>query len=189
MRLLFVMAGEEAFIFSARMPCRWPYSEGTADMPLVSLRCSGDKCGLYILYSHGYWSPGLSVFALLTDTSSVMQTRPRKSAVYHKDHSQLCISWSTSIEGEPLPEMLIHCWLGQWVIYHVKVGVAPPFLCPWLSPKPAPVSGTHAQSCALPLQNTQQDIKLISSAHAKFPSAPEILDLFLAYLVSIVRHR
>lgn len=123
MRLLFVMAGEEAFIFSAGMPCRWPYSEGTVDMPLVSLRCSGDKCGLYILYSHGYWSPGLSVFALLTDTSSVMQTRPRKSAVYHKDHSQLCISWSTSIEGEPLPEMLIHCWLVQWVIYHVKVGV------------------------------------------------------------------
>lgn len=38
-------------------------AEGTADTPLVSLRCSGDKCGLCILYSHGYLSPGLSVFA------------------------------------------------------------------------------------------------------------------------------
>lgn len=30
------------------------------------------QCGLWILYSHGYPSPALSVFALLTDTSSVM---------------------------------------------------------------------------------------------------------------------
>lgn len=119
---------------------------GTADMSLVSLRCSGDKCGLCILYSHSYLSPGLSLFALLTDTSSVMQTRPSKSSVSHKDHSQLCISWRTSTEGEPLPGIVIHSWLVQWVIYHVKGGVAPPFLCMLLFLKPIPVSGARARS-------------------------------------------
>lgn len=158
-------------------------AEGTADMPLVSLRCSGDKCGPCILYSRGYLSPGLSIFALLTDINSVMQTRPRKSSVYHGDRSQLCISWSTSTEGEPLPETLTHCWLVQRVIYHGKAGVAPLFLCTQLFLKPAPVSGTHSQPCALLLQNTQPDIELISSVHEKFLSEPEFSDLFLAWIL------
>lgn len=62
-------------------------------------------------------------------------------------------------------------WFPTWRLVQL-------LLCTWLLLKSGPVSGTHAQS--LPLQNTQPDIKLLSSVHVKFPSEPEILDLFLA---------
>lgn len=184
MRLLCVMTGVRSLHFQCwdvvQVTLQWePFQLGAQHTATGEFEVLRGQVWPLHWYSYGYSSPDPSVFAVLTDTNSVLQTRPRKSSVHHKDHSQLCISWSTSTEGEPLLETLMHCWLVQsdspregWCGSFIPLCMAVPKACP--------VSGTRAQSCALLLQSTQPDIKLISSLHAKFPSEPEILDLFLA---------
>lgn len=59
-------------------------SNGTADMPLVSLRCSGYKCVLLILHSYSYLRLDHFIFVPLTDTGSVIHTWPSKSSAYQR---------------------------------------------------------------------------------------------------------
>lgn len=70
-------------------------ANGTAGMPLLSLRCWGYTYVLLILPSCGYLSRGLFLCCWLIQT--VMHTRPSKSSVRHKDRYQLCISWTISV--------------------------------------------------------------------------------------------
>lgn len=154
----------------------------TADMPPMSVRCSGCTYVLLIMHSCGCLSPGLFSFVLLIDTDSI-HTWSIRGPEYHLNIIKT-ITNNASLGPFLFKANFVQRYQStaklQLVIYHVKLGVVPLFLYTWMLLKLATVSRahtlTHVHCCG---RKHSLIIQLISSAHAKLLSEPEISDLLL----------